>query len=198
MRNVILVSITLLSVPASANPTTQACIGDFDSFLACPAGAKRSGTECRAAEAKKGKGDGEHWSGSKRQGPAIFLRDEATKNVSFVAYYKDHKKNGRTFHFDAQGRLESWADMANDTHHGMSVDCSDDGRVTLVSHMKDGKSVGISRHWKRSDGSFSFAYDQAKRTSVDIPAADKVRPDHLCRPQRCDVTTAPDLSGLPK
>jgi hypothetical protein len=189
MRNLAILSFTVLgTVPAAANPATQACLGDFDTFLTCPAGAQRTGTECR--------GKSDHWSGSKRQGPAIFLRD--TKNVSFASSYKDHKKHGRTFHFDKQGRLESWADMANDTHHGMHVDCSDDGRVTLVSHMKDGKPVGISRHWKRSDGSFSFAFDQAKRTSVEIPAADKVRPDHLCRPQRCDVAAAPDLSGIPK
>ena len=198
MRNFAIASILVSSITAAADPapTTQACLGNLDTLLACPAGAQRSGTECREREPKRGNADGEHWSGSKRQGPSVFLRD--TKTVSFAARYKDHKKHGRTFRFDADGRLESWSDMANDDYHGLSVNCLPDGRVSHLAYFKAGKVVGVTLHWKRSDGSFSFAYDQAKKQSVTVSPAQMTRPDHLCQPKRCDLDAKPDLSGIPK
>jgi hypothetical protein len=199
MRNIFLVAATLLASTAHANPTTQVCLGNIDDFLTCPAGAQRSGTECRAREPQRGQAAGEHWSGSKRQGPAVFMRD-ATK-VSFAASYKDHKKTGRVFRFDDQGRLESWTDMANDEYNGLSVTCLPDGRAWYLAYYKDGRVVGISRSWRAKDGSFSYAMDhdaQGRSFKVTVPAAMQKRPDHLCQPQRCDVNAAPDLSGVPK
>jgi hypothetical protein len=195
-------SLLALTATADPKPATQSCLGDFATFLTCPAGSKRSGTECRTDEARGGKGSGEHWSGSKRQGPAIFLRDNdeqdpAKQRVSFAANYKDHKKHGRVFRFDKTGVVESFSDMANDDYHGLSVDCRPDGKVSNLAYFKDGKVVGVALHWK-TDGSFSMAFDQVKRERVDVPAAQMVRPDHLCRPAKCDVTTPPDLSGIPK
>src|SRR5688572_14777226 len=105
MRTILLLS-TLIASTASANPTTQACLGDFDTFLTCPAGSQRFKTECRS-------NDKSHWSGSKRQGPTLHLRDD-NKTVSFAASYKDHKKTGRVYRFDDQGRLASWNDVVND------------------------------------------------------------------------------------
>jgi hypothetical protein len=207
-----LVTLTLSSLfalpqiaSADPAPVTQACLGNFTA-LPCPAGAARSGTECRTREAQRGDGAGEHWSGSKRQGPSVFLRDDSEPNpakqrVSFAASYKDHKKNGRVFHFDKDGRLNSWADMADDDYHGMSVDCEPDGRVRTVAHFNRGKLVGISRSW-RSDGSLSYAFDHG--TGGPSRALDKTnpalarRPDELCRPAKCDLDAAPDLSGIPK
>src|SRR5262245_16618307 len=90
---ILLVSAVSATAAADSKPATQACLGDVDHFLTCPAGAQRVGTECRAR-------DGRHWSGSMRQGPSLFLRDNQT--VSFAANYKDHKKSGRVFNFDAQ------------------------------------------------------------------------------------------------
>lgn len=199
MRNTILLAATLLaSTAAHANPTTQACLGNIDAFLACPAGAQRSGTECRAREPQRGQGAGEHWSGSKRQGPAVFMRD--TKTVSFAANYKDHKKTGRAYRFDKAGVLESWSDLANDEYHGLYVTCLPDGRVWYLTNFKDGRVVGISRAWRAKDGSFSYAMDhdaQGHAQKVTVSAALQKRPDHLCQPQRCDVNAAPDLSGVP-
>ncbi|MEO8702891.1 MAG: hypothetical protein ABI867_22795 [Kofleriaceae bacterium] len=196
---------SVLALTASAaepKPTTQACLGDFNTFLTCPAGSKRWGTECRADEQHGGKGSDEHWSGSKRQGPSIFLRDDdetdpKKQRVSFAANYKDHKKHGRVFRFDKDGVFESFSDMANDDYNGLSVDCFSDGKVSNLAYFKNGKVVGIALHWKQ-DGSFSFAYDQGKRESVSVPASQMTRPDHLCRPAKCDVTTPADLSGVPK
>ncbi|MBA3502973.1 MAG: hypothetical protein M4D80_11325 [Myxococcota bacterium] len=200
MRNLFfLVAATLLASTAHANPTTQVCLGNIDDFLTCPAGAQRSGTECRAREPQRGQGTGEHWSGSKRQGPAVFMRD-ATK-VSFAATYKDHKKSGRVFRFDDQGRLESWTDVADDEYNGLSVTCLPDGRAWYLAYYQDGRVVGISRSWRAKDGSFSYAMDhdaQGRSNKVTVPAAMQKRPDHLCQPQRCDVNAAPDLSGVPK
>ncbi|HEU0030634.1 MAG TPA: hypothetical protein VFQ53_08375 [Kofleriaceae bacterium] len=198
-------TLVLATLTASADPapTTQACLGNFDAFLTCPAGAQRRGTECRTREPHGGQGAGEHWSGSKRQGPAIFLRDAderdpAKQRVSFAAYYKDHKKHGRVFNFDRDGRLDSWSDMADDQYNGLSVTCLPNGRVSHLAWFKNGAVVGISRTWKASDGSFSYAYDQTLKKSVDVPPAMQQRPDQLCQPARCDVTAKPDLSGIPK
>ncbi len=191
-------AIATLATGAHADPTTQACLGGLDAFLTCPAGAQRSGTECRTREPHGGQGAGEHWSGSKRQGPGVFLRDNNT--VSFAAFYKDHKKTGRIFHFDDQGRLESWSDVADDKYHGLSVTCLPNGHVWYLAYYKDDKLVGLSRSWKQ-DGSFSYAmqYDAQGHSTSITPTADQMRrPDALCQPARCDVTTKPDLSGLPK
>lgn len=191
MKALLLLSTALLASTASAEPTTQACLGNLDSFLACPPGAQRTGTECRER--------GGHWSGSKRQGPAIFMRDD--KNVSFAATYKDHRKAGRVFRFDPQGRLESWSDMANDEYEGLAVTCLPDGRVWYLAYYHDGRVVGVSRSWRAKDGSFSYAMDhdaQGHSKNITVPPALMQRPDHLCQPQRCDVNTPPDLSGVPK
>jgi hypothetical protein len=75
MKQLLFVAATLAASTAHASPTTQACLGNLDDFLTCPAGAQRSGTECRAREPQRGQAAGEHWSGSKRQGPAVFMRD---------------------------------------------------------------------------------------------------------------------------
>lgn len=196
-----LAACSLAAATAAAQPATQACLGDFDAFLTCPAGAQRSGTECRAREPQRGRGDGEHWSGSKRQGPAIFLRDDdepdpAKQRVSFAAHYKDHKKTGRVFRFDEDGRLASWNDVAADQYHGLSVSCTPEGRVYYLAYYDRDRSVGVSRTWRTSDGTFSvaFAYDAAgKGRRIDVPPAQMQRPDHLCRPARCDVTARPEL-----
>ena len=191
MKQLFVLAATLAASTAHANPTTQACLGNLDDFLTCPAGAQRSGTECR--------GRGDHWSGSKRQGPAVFMRD--AKIVSFAASYKDHKKTGRVFRFDDQGRLESWTDVAGDEYNGISVTCLPDGRAWYLAYYKDGRVVGVSRSWRAKDGSFSYAMDhdaQGRSFKVTVPAALQKRPDHLCQPQRCDVNAAPDLSGVPK
>ena len=199
MRNFAIASILATSLTAAADPTpvTQACLGNLDALLTCPTGAQRRGTECRAAEPKRGNAAGEHWSGSKRQGPSVFLRSD-NKTVSYATTYKDHKKHGRTYRFDKAGVLESWSDMAHDAYHGLSVDCLPDGRVSHLAYFKHGKTVGVTLHWKRSDGSFSFAFDQATRQSVTVSPAQMARPDHLCQPKRCDVDAKPDLSGIPK
>ena len=172
---------------AHANPTTQSCLGNVDTFLTCPAGAQRSKTECRAK--------GDHWSGSKRQGPALFLRNDG-KTVSFAANYKDHKKTGRIYRFDDQGRLASIADVSDDKYNGLSVTCLPDGRVWYLGYFQDDRPVGVSRAWKAKDGTFSYAMDHdASGRSKPIKATPEMmqRPDHLCQPQRCDVNTPPEL-----
>lgn len=197
MKKLITLSL-MISATASAQPTTQACLGNIDAFLTCPAGAKRSGTECRAREPKGGQGDGEHWSGSKRQGPSVFQRDDGT--VTFAASYKDHKKTGRVFHFDNKGRLESWADLSADDYHGVAVTCTPEGRVWHLAYYRNDKLVGISRSWKASDGSFSYAMDhddQGRSISITATADQMRRPDALCQPVKCDVNAKPDLSGIP-
>ena len=196
-----LVTSSLIAVTASANPkpATQACLGDFKTFLTCPPGAKVNGTECR--------GSGGHWSGSSRQGPALFLRDQAEKDpakvrVNFAANYVNHKKTGRVFHFDKEGRLESWTDTDADRYHGISVNCRADGRVAHLAYYKQSKVVGISRAWLEKDGTLSYAMDHdAQGRSIPIPNPSPAltqRPDHLCQPARCEVTAKPDLSGVPK
>lgn len=180
--------------PLDVRPTTQACLGDFATFLACPAGSQRSGTECRAT-------DKDHWSGSKRQGPAIFLRDEDETDpskirVSFAANYKNHEKTGRVFRFDENGVLESWSDLANDDYHGLSVTCLPNGRVWYLAYFDHGKLTGISRSWKASDGTFSYAFAYAPdgtSRSLDPTPALAQRPDELCRPVVCDVNAKPDV-----
>jgi hypothetical protein len=187
-----LITIFPLAVSADPKPTTQACLGTFDQFLTCPAGTQRAGTECRA---KSG-----HWSGSSRQGPALFLRSDR-KTVSFAASYKDHKKTGRVYRFDDQGRLESWTDMVDDQDHGLSVTCLPDGRVWYLAYYDHGKVSGISRSWRASDGAFvaAMGHDAAGHAQrVDVSAQEQVRPDALCRPARCDVHAKPDTSGLGK
>lgn len=186
-----LLAILATASVSQAAPVTQTCLGPVDTFLACPAGAHKQGTECR--------GQGAHWSGSMRQGPAVFMRDD--KNVSFAASYKDHKKTGRVYRFDKEGRLESWSDMANDEYEGLSVTCLPDGRVWYLAYFHDGRVVGVSRSWRAKDGSFSYAmeYDASNRsTKITVPAALQQRPDHLCQPVKCDVNAAPDLSGIPR
>jgi len=177
----------LLAAPAAyAGPTTQACLGSLDSFLACPAGTQRVGTECRARE-------------TKRQGPSVFMRD--AKKVSFAASYKDNKKTGRVFRFDNDGVLESWTDMADDEYNGLSVTCLADGRAWSLAYYKDGRVVGISRTWRAKDGSFAYAMDhdaQGRTTKVTVSAALQQRPDHLCQIAKCDVNARPDLTGVPK
>lgn len=187
--------------PAAAQPATQACLGDFDTFLACPAGADRSGTECRAREPNRGRAASEHWSGSKRQGPAIFTRaskqDPSKQRVSFAAYYKDHEKSGRVFHFDTDGKLSSWSDVSENRYHGLTVSCTPDGRVYHLAYYDQDKVVGVSRSWRMSDGAFAFAmdHDAAGRTQPvnAVDPAQQQRPDHLCRPARCDVQAKPTL-----
>jgi hypothetical protein len=179
-----------LTRTAAADPTTQACLGDLDKLLACPAGSTRHGTECRAQST--------HWSGSSRQGPAVFLRDSG--KVSFAANYKDHMKSGRVFRFDSEGRLESWADVAADQDHGLSVTCTPEGRAAYVASYAHGTSVGTSRSWNHRDGSFSYAmtYDaQGHAHSATLGLEQTRRPDELCHPRVCDVTAAPDLSDVP-
>jgi hypothetical protein len=179
----------LLSSTALADPTTQSCLGNLDTLLTCPQGAARSGTECRARDAG-------HWSGSKRQGPSVFLRDN--KTVSFAANYKDHKKTGRVYRFDDQGRLESWSDMKDDLYDGLSVTCLPNGHVWYLANYKNDKVVGISRSWKANDGSFSYAMDHdASGHSISIQAtADQMkRPDALCQPVKCDVTQSSSRSN---
>lgn len=194
---------SLFASPALAQPTTQACLGDIDTFLACPPGAQRTRTECRVREPGRGNRPGEHWSGSKRQGPALFLRDDRDpkSSVSFAAYYKDHKKTGRVYRFDKQGRLESWVDVAADKYHGLRVSCRPDGRVSDLAYFKNDVVVGVSRAWMEADGTLSYAMDHdAQGRAIPIAATPELqkRPDHLCRPVRCDVTAKPDLSGIPK
>jgi len=202
-----LVTTFAATAAADPRPATQACLGDFKTFLACPAGAKVNGTECRAAEPMRGNGAGEHWSGSQRQGPALFLRDDnerdpAKVRVSFAASYKDHKKTGRVFHFAKDGRLDSWTDVDGDRYHGLSVTCLPDGRVSHLAYYKQDKVVGISRSWRTKDGVLSYVFDhdaQGRSIQIDNPSAALAqRPDHLCQPARCDVNAKPDLSGLPK
>ena len=176
--------LVLLASTAAADPTTQSCLGNLDTFLTCPAGAQRSGTECRAKDAS-------HWSGSKRQGPSLYVRDN--KTISFAANYKDHKKTGRVFRFDDQGRLESWSDMRDDQYEGLSVTCLPNGHVWYLANYKNDKVVGISRSWKASDGSFSYAMGHdADGHSIPIQAtADQMkRPDELCHPAKCDVQSS--------
>jgi hypothetical protein len=200
MRNLTLLATNLLvtiliASTASANPTTQECLGKLDTFLTCPAGAQRAGTECRS----RSQGSSGHWSGSMRQGPAVFMRDD--KTVSFAASYKDHKKTGRVFRFDEQGRLESWSDVVNDEYEGLTVTCLPDGRVWYLGYYRDGRIVGVSRKWRSKDGSFSHASDhdaQGRAKNITVPPALQQRPDHLCQPTRCDVNAAPDLSGVPQ
>ncbi|MBS1122042.1 MAG: hypothetical protein H6Q90_4270 [Deltaproteobacteria bacterium] len=198
---------SLLAATAAAQPapavTTQACLGELATFLTCPAGSRLSGTECRAVEPHHGQADGEHWSGSKRSGPAVFLRDGDPSKpiVSFAANYRDHKKTGRVFRFDDQGRLESFSDVMNDEDHGLSVTCLPNGRVSYLGYYKKGKSVGMSRAWKERDGSFSYAFEydaQGRGQQVQTTPALEQRPDQLCHPARCDVMAKPDLSGVPK
>ncbi|MEJ7600201.1 MAG: hypothetical protein WKG01_19995 [Kofleriaceae bacterium] len=196
-----LVTSSLIAVTASADPrpTTQACLGDFKTFLTCPSGAKVNGTECR--------GSSGHWSGSSRQGPSLFLRDRSTTDpakvrVNFAANYVNHKKTGRVFHFDKDGRLESWTDTDGDRYHGLSVNCRADGRVAHLAYYKQDKVVGISRAWLEKDGTLSYAMDhdaQGKSIPIANPSAALIqRPDQLCQPTRCDVTAKPDLSGVPR
>jgi hypothetical protein len=199
-----LVTSSLIAVTASANPkpATQACLGDWKTFLSCPAGATVKGSECRATQRGNA---GEHWSGSQRQGPALFLRDTnqrdpAKVRVSFAASYKNHKKTGRVFHFDKEGRLESWTDVDGDRYHGLSVSCLPDGRVSHLAYYKQDKVVGISRSWRTKDGTFSHAMDRdanGRPIPIDKPSAALMqRPDHLCQLARCDVNAKPDLSGV--
>ncbi len=177
--------------------TTQACLGDLNDFLRCPPGAAVDGTECRATSG--------HWAKSTRQGPALLLRDAAERDstrvrVQFASFYKDHKKTGRTFHFDAEGRLEEWSDTQADEQHGLSVQCSPDGRVERVASFNRGKVVGLSRTWGNQDGTLSLAYEHGadgRGRRVEVSAELARRPDELCRPTHCDVTARPDLSGIP-
>lgn len=190
----------------TGSATTQACLGDFQAFLACPAGARVAGTECRQREPQSGAGEGEHWSGSKRQGPALFMRgneDAITPKsvVSFAAFYKNHKKNGRVFRFDKEGRLESWNNVVDDEWYGLAVTCTPEGKVAyLATHFGD-KTIGVSRSWRVKDGSFSYAieYDANGKIARHLEATPELarRPDELCRPKVCNVTAPPDLSGAP-
>lgn len=201
------VASALIASTASAQPkvTTQACLGELSKFLTCPAGAQLMGTECRAREPHRGQAAGEHWSGSQRQGPAVFLRDEderdpARQRVSFAALYKDHKKTGRMFRFDPEGRLESWDDVDGDQPHGLSVTCLPDGRVSHLAYYDHGRNTGVSRSWRSRDGAFSYAFQydgEGHGTAIEVPAALRERPDALCAPVTCDVRTRPDLSGVP-
>ena len=194
----------------AAAVTTQACLGDFTAFLTCPAGAAVAGTECRQREPNRGNGPGEHWSGSQRQGPALFLRGRAgvdappgkTAIVSFAARYKNHKKTGRLFRFDKEGRLSSWGNLIGDRSYGLSVSCSPEGKVVHVATYFDDKVVGLSRSW-RKDGTLSYAIARDATGSVSKqevePTAELARrPDELCRPARCDINAAPDVSALPQ
>lgn len=192
---------------AQSKPTTQACLGDLSAFLTCPTGAKVSGTECRQREPNRGQGEGEHWSGSKRQGPALFLRgNEAAltdqARVNFAAYYVDHKKNGRVFHFDKQGNLTSWNNVIDDQWYGLAVTCRPDGRVSYLATHAGNKTVGISRSWRAKDGELSYAieYDAQGKVVRHLQATPELarRPDELCRPVRCDVSAKPDLSMAPQ
>lgn len=185
-----LIVIAVLGSAAHADPVTQACLGSVDTFLTCPPGATRHGTECRAKS--------DHWSGSSRQGPSVFLRTNQT--VSFAASYKDHKKTGRVFRFDEQGRLESWSDVAADVEHGLSVTCTPDGHTSYVASYAHGASIGISRSWSHRDGSFSYAFAygaDGHGHPVKLSLDQTRRPDELCQPKVCDVHAAPDLSGIP-
>ncbi len=196
---------------AAAGPVTQACLGDLPTFLTCPAGAVLYGTECRQREPKRGQGQGEHWSGSQRQGPAVFLRSgfdvklDKDSKVAFAARYKNHKKNGRIYRFDQQGVLESWTNVIDDKSYGLSVTCRPDGTVAYVASYFANKVVGLSRSWRKSDGALSsaIAHDPHSKATKRLDSTSGLtpemarRPDELCRPVRCDVTAAPDLSGMP-
>lgn len=191
------------AAPASAPAaTTQACLGDLSTFLTCPAGAAVSGTECR----QRNTAANEHWSGSSRQGPALFLRgpdnDRLTRTsiISFAATYKNHKKHGRVFRFDEQGRLSSWDNVIDNESFGLSVSCTPQGTVQHLASYFQGKVVGVSRAW-RADGTLSYAIDHDRdgKTLAHLTATPELarRPDELCRPARCDVNARPDISGLP-
>jgi hypothetical protein len=202
MRISISLAICSLAATASADPkvTTQACLGDFDTFLTCPPNAQRSGTECRVREPQRGRGDGEHWSGSHREGPALFLRHDGTQRVSFAARYRNHKKTGRVFRFDAEGRLESWSDVDADRYHGLSVTCLPDGRVAHVGSWRNDRNLGLTRAWRTGDGTFSYAFmygADGRAQPIELTAAQKQRPDHLCQLATCDVGAKPDLAGAP-
>lgn len=215
-----LLAATLLPTAARADEgaaaatavTTQACLGDFATFLTCPAGASVFfGSECRAKEQHGGQAAGEHWSGSQRQGPALFFRgayrEKITKDskVSFAANYKNHKKNGRIYRFDKEGRLASWENVIDDKSYGLAVTCNPDGTVAFLANFAADKVVGISRSW-RKDGSLSYAIDHdpdGKRTTHLEPGAGLTpelarRPDELCRPARCDINAKPELSAMPR
>ncbi len=187
---------------------TQACLGDLTTFLTCPAGAAVSGTECRQRAPRRGAAPGEHWSGSQRQGPALFFRGAfgaaPTKSsiLDFAARYAKHKKNGRVFHFDKQGRLESWNNVIDDQWYGLAVTCTPAGTVRSVATHAANKVVGLSRSWRASDGALSYAleHDASGAITAHLDATPELarRPDELCRPTRCDIDAAPDLSGLPR
>jgi hypothetical protein len=198
MRTLTIIATLSIAPLTHASPTTQSCLGDLDTFLTCPAPAQRSGTECRVKEPRRGQAPGEHWSGSKRQGPAIFLRADG-KTVVFAASYRDHKKTGRIYRFDAQGRLASLSDVTANKLHGVSATCLPDGRVSHLAHYQNDKVVGVSRAWRTKDGALAYAMDHSSGKPVSIAPTPEMqkRPDHLCQPQRCDVSIAPDLSGLP-
>jgi hypothetical protein len=200
MRTASLTALTtaLLASTAAAQPTTQACLGDLHQFLTCPPGASVIGTECRAREPHGGAGPGEHWSGSRRQGPALFLRDggardPAVPRVALAARYVDHRKTGRVFRFDPQGVLTSWDDLDADQLNGLSVSCLPDGRIAHLAYYHHDRVVGVSRAWRSRDGAFSYAmqYDaDGHPHAIDVPAALRVRPDALCQPTVCDVHAA--------
>jgi hypothetical protein len=198
--------------PAAKQPagavTTQACLGPLATFLTCPAGAALSGTECRQREPRRGAAPGEHWSGSQRQGPAVFLRGAlgaaptAGAKISFATQYKNHKKNGRVFRFDKEGRLESWNNVIDDEWYGLAVTCTPEGTVKSLANHAGNKVVGISRSWRTSDGTLSYAldHDASGKVTAHLEATPELarRPDELCRPARCDVAAAPDLSAMPR
>jgi hypothetical protein len=181
---------------ASAEPTTQACLGDLDRFLSCPDGAARVDTECRDND------DG-YWL-RVRHGPAVAMRfrsasDPSPPIVYSAASYKDDQKTGRVYRFDAAGKLAAWDDMLGDQHHGASVVCTPDGHITSITYFSHNHRVGVSRWWSaRGDLVRASEHDgHGHSVRADPTPATVHRPDELCQPRRCDVTTQPDLSGVP-
>src|SRR6185295_10165638 len=121
--------------------------------------------ECRARS--------DHWSGSSRQGPAVWYDDDDPTVIRAAGLYKDHKRTGRWFEFDKQGRLAQIIDYLNGVPDGAYVTCYPDGSVAGLFYDVADKIQGVSRWW-RKDGTLSYAIeykdDKWVRSLTDDPA----------------------------
>jgi hypothetical protein len=190
-----LASISLAASTGLAEPAAQSCIGDWNAFLTCPAGATRLRNECRDHD------DGS-WGGP-RHGPSLMLHfvpasEPGPPGVMIAANYQDDQRTGRAFRFERDGRLAGWDDLLGDQRHGASVSCRD-GRVTSLAYFSHNHRAGLARSWS-AHGELLYAtvYDgHGHGARAEPTPAVLRRPDELCQPKRCDVTAKPDLSGLP-